>query len=46
MRRILFDRTMSLRAPALAMLCAVAVVGCVRTGTHTKALTELEAAKK
>jgi len=28
------------------MLCAVAVVGCVSTGTHTKTLTELEAAKK
>ena len=37
---------MPLRAPALAMLCAVAVVGCVSTGTHTKTLTELEAAKK
>ena len=46
MRRILFERTMALRAPALAMLCAVAVVGCVSTGTHTKALAELEAAKK
>ena len=46
MRRILFDRTMPLRAPALAMLCTVAVVGCVSTETHTKALTELEAAKK
>jgi len=40
------NRTMPLRAPALAMLCAVAVVGCVSTGTHTKTLTELEAAKK
>ena len=46
MRQILIDRTMPLRAPALAMLCAVAVVGCVSTGTHTKTLTELEAAKK
>ena len=46
MRRILIDRVMPLRAPALAMLCAVAVVGCVSTGTHTKTLTELEAAKK
>ena len=46
MRQISIDRTMPLRAPALAMLCAVAVVGCVSTGTHTKTLTELEAAKK
>lgn len=46
MRRISIDRTIPLRAPALAMLCAVAVVGCVSTETHTKALTELEAAKK
>jgi chemotaxis protein MotB len=46
MRRILIDRTIPIRAPALAMLCAVAVVGCVSTETHTKALTELEDAKK
>jgi chemotaxis protein MotB len=46
MQRISINRTMPLRAPALAMLCAVAVVGCVSTGTHTKTLTELEAAKK
>ena len=46
MRRILIDRTMPLRAPALAMLCAMAVGGCVSTETHTKALTELEAAEK
>ncbi|MEO6110433.1 MAG: hypothetical protein ABIQ24_01210, partial [Nitrospiraceae bacterium] len=46
MRRIWIDRTMPLRAPALAMLCAMAVGGCVSTGTHTKTLTELEAAKK
>ena len=37
---------MPLRAPALAMLCAMAVGGCVSTETHTKTLTELEAAKK
>ena len=37
---------MPLRAPALAMLCAMAVGGCVSTGTHTKTLTELDAAKK
>jgi chemotaxis protein MotB len=46
MRRILVDRTMPLLASALAMLCAVAVVGCVSSGTHTKTLTELEAEKK
>ena len=46
MRRISIDRTMPLRAPALAMLCVVGVMGCVSTETHTKALTELEAAKK
>ena len=45
MLRISIDRTMPLRAPALAMLCAMAVGGCVSTETHTKALTELEAAK-
>ena len=46
MQRMLIDRTMPLRAPALAMLCAIAVGGCVSTGTHTKTLTELEAEKK
>ena len=45
MLRISIDRTMPLRAPALAILCAMAVGGCVSTETHTKALTELEAAK-
>jgi len=46
MRRTPLDHTMLLRAPALAMLCAIAVGGCVSTGTHTKTLTELDAAKK
>jgi len=46
MRRRLTDRVMPLRAPTLAMLCAVAVVGCVSSGTHTKTLAELEEAKK
>jgi len=46
MRPISIDRTKPLRAPALVLLCAVAVVGCVSTETHTKALAELEAAKK
>ena len=46
MQRILIHRTISLRASALAMLCAMAVGGCVSTETHTKTLAELEAAKK
>jgi chemotaxis protein MotB len=46
MQRIGIDRTMPLRASAMAMLCAMAVGGCVSTGTHTKTLTELEAEKK
>jgi|CXWL01.1.fsa_nt_gi chemotaxis protein MotB len=46
MKKISIDRTIPLRGPALAILCAVAVVGCVSTGTHTKTLAELEAAKK
>ncbi len=46
MRQTLTDKTMPLLAPALAILCAAAVVGCVSTGTHTKTLTELEAEKK
>jgi chemotaxis protein MotB len=46
MKQISIDRIKPLRAPALAILCAVAVVGCVSTETHTKALAELDAAKK
>ena len=46
MRPISIVRAMPLLAPAFALLCAVAVVGCVSTGTHTKVLAELEAAKK
>jgi len=46
MRRTPLDHTMLIRAPALAMLCAMAVGGCVSTETHTKTLNELEAAKK
>ena len=46
MRRIFIDRTMPFRVPALTMLCAVAVVGCVSSGAHTKTLAELEAEKK
>jgi chemotaxis protein MotB len=32
--------------PAFVMLCAIAPIGCVSTETHTKTLTELDAAKK
>lgn len=46
MPRIFIDRTLSLGAPILAVLCMTAVVGCVSKGTHTQTLTELEAAKK
>src|SRR6185503_3818881 len=46
MQRIWVDRIMPLRGPALAMVCAMAVGGCVSTGTHSKTLTELEAEKK
>ncbi len=46
MQQLATDRTKSLRAPAFAILCAMAVGGCVSTGTHTKTLTELEAEKK
>ena len=46
MPRIFIDRTLPLGAPTLAVLCMMAVVGCVSKGTHTQTLTELEAAKK
>ena len=46
MRQTLIDRTIPLRAPALVMLCAMAMGGCVSTETHTKTLAELDAAKK
>jgi septal ring factor EnvC (AmiA/AmiB activator) len=46
MRQTLIDRTTGYRAPALAMLCAMAVGGCVSTETYTKTLAELEAVKK
>jgi chemotaxis protein MotB len=40
------DTTISSWAPLMVALCAMATVGCVSTDTHTKALTELEEAKK
>jgi chemotaxis protein MotB len=46
MQKISIGRTMLLRAPGIAVLCAIAVGGCVSTETHTKALAELEATKK
>jgi len=46
MQRSLIDRVMPLRTSTLAILCAVAVVGCVSKGAHTQTLTELEAEKK
>ena len=46
MRHTLIDRTTPLRVSAVAILCAVAIAGCVSTETHTKTLAELEAAKK
>lgn len=39
-------RTASLHAASLIALCALAPIGCVTNETHTKALTELDAAKK
>ena len=38
--------TSSLRAASLIALCAIAPIGCVTNETHTKTLTELDAAKK
>jgi len=46
MRRMLIDRVKLLRTPTLAILCVVAVVGCVSKGTYTKTAAELEAEKK
>ncbi len=46
MRPISIERTTPLHACALAILCSMAVAGCVSKGTHTKTLTELEDAKK
>src|SRR5262245_1010068 len=46
MQRNMIDGTKPFRAPALAILCAMAVGGCVSTETHNKTLAELETAKK
>ncbi|MDP1946682.1 MAG: OmpA family protein [Nitrospirota bacterium] len=46
MRRLPNHRAKPLHAIVLVMLYAMALGGCVSTETHTKALTELEAAKK
>lgn len=39
-------KTSSLRAASVIALCAIVPIGCVTKDTHTKALTELDAAKK
>jgi hypothetical protein len=36
----------SLRAASLIVLCAIAPIGCVTNETHTKALAELDGARK
>ena len=46
MQRNTIDGAKPLRAPALAILCAMAVGGCVSTETHNKTLAELDTAKK
>lgn len=46
MMRPRVDQIHAFTIPALAMLCVIAPIGCVSTETHTKALTELDAAKK
>ncbi|NWF73755.1 MAG: hypothetical protein HXY51_12040 [Nitrospirae bacterium] len=46
MPRNMIDGTKPFGAHALAILCAMAVGGCVSTETHTKTLAELEASKK
>jgi chemotaxis protein MotB len=46
MQHVSIDRTVSLRASGIAILCAIAVGGCVSTETHTKTLAELDATKK
>lgn len=46
MQQALSDGIKPFRAPALAMLCAMAVAGCVSTETHNKTLAELDASKK
>jgi chemotaxis protein MotB len=46
MRYTLFQQTVPFRSSALALLCAMAVGGCVSADTHKKTLAELEAAKK
>ena len=46
MQRNMIDGTKTLRAPILAILCAMAMGGCVSTETHNKTLAELETAKK
>lgn len=46
MPRAFEETTIRYRAPLMVALCAIATVGCVSSETHTKALNELETAKK
>ncbi len=46
MQRILINQTLPFWLTASLMLCVTAMSGCVSTGTHTKTLAELDAAKK
>ena len=39
-------RSLSLKTASFIALCALAPIGCVSNETHTKALTELDTAKK
>ena len=46
MRRGIMNGIRSLPAPFILIMCALGPVGCVSTETHTKTLSELDAAKK
>lgn len=46
MPRAFEETTIRYCAPLMVALCAIATVGCVSSDTHTKALNELETAKK
>jgi chemotaxis protein MotB len=46
MRYTSSHRTLPFRSAALALLCALAVGGCVTAGTHRQTVAELQAAKK
>ncbi len=46
MRRGIMSGIRSLPAPFILIMCALGPIGCVSTETHTKTLSELDAAKK